>query len=521
MSWSPNITESRGPEHSTPSELALSDLVCYKHSIPPGLEATDTRLLRRQESSASTRIAMKVTRRELMIGAGGFVGAFLLGESVMGATMLKHSRPGLRTTRKRRAARKSRAVERVRPVDAGPLSGAKLYDDVITYYNLGEHRTASDVDLRTSRWLADQLRAAGLQATFQTFGLRQFFLRQSRLSIDDKPIRCFPLWYPRSTGSSPINAPLVVHDKNARRQTLPGKIAVVNFPFDAGPAITERSGYAEIIQAAAKAGASAVVAITEGATKEIIALNSPAGSEPWPVPVVLAGERDAQVLVRAAASAKGASLLLDGFDDQDAAARNVIARLNRGKDLIVVSTPQSGWFRCAAERGPGIALFLGLARWASRRPSGSSFLFVSTSGHELGGLGMRAFLKELAPAPGRVLCWLHLGAGIAAYSWEETATGWKRLQEPDSRRSLMSSSNLVPLLTTTFAGLAGLTPTTDRALGEFEFILKAGYRTFGIAAGHRFHHTPADSPEMTGPEILEPVGGALVNALEAIEAARL
>jgi hypothetical protein len=235
------------------------------------------------------------------------------------------------------------------------------------------------------------------------------------------------------------------------------------------------------------------------------------------VPVVLVGERDAALLTSAASSGARASLLLDGVDDRNATARNVLARLDRGKDLIVVSTPQSGWFRCAAERGPGIALFLGLARWASRRSSGPSFLFVSTSGHELGGLGMRAFQRELAPQPNRVMCWLHLGAGIAAYPWEETATGWKRLLEPDSRRYLMSSPELVPLLTTTFAGQPGLTPTTGRAVGEFDFMLKAGYRTFGIAAGHRFHHTPADSPEMTGPQILEPIGRALIQTLETIE----
>ncbi len=457
---------------------------------------------------------MRITRRDLLRGAGSFVSAFLLGDSVMSAARRKHSR---RLSRRKRAVRKTRDVKSVRVADAGPLSGAKLYEDVIAYYNLGEHRTASDADLRTSQWLAGELRAAGLQATFQTFGLRQFFLRQSRFSIGGKPIRCFPLWFPRSTGSSPITAALAVHDKSAGPRSLQGKIAVVRFPFDARAAVSEGSGHVEVIASAAKAGASAVVAITEGATKEIIALNSPAGAEPWPIPVVLAGERDESVLMAAAGSGEKASLLLDGNDDHEARARNVIARLDRGKDLIVVSTPQSGWFRCAAERGPGIALFLGLARWASRRPSGSSFLFVSTSGHELGGLGMRAFQKDLAPPPGRVLCWLHLGAGIAAYSWEETAMGWKRLQEPDSRRYLMTSPDLAPLLTTTFAGLPGLTQATGRAVGEFEFMIKAGYRTFGIAAGHRFHHTPADSPEMTGPEILEPVGRALLNSLEAIE----
>ncbi len=85
--------------------------------------------------------------------------------------------------------------------------------------------------------------------------------------------------------------------------------------------------------------------------------------------------------------------------------------------------------------------------------------------------------------------------------WPKAARG------AGSKRILMASRELVPVLNTSFAGLPGLTPTVDRAVGEFELLLKPGYRAFGIAAGHRFHHTPADSPEMTGPEILEPAGG--------------
>ena len=444
---------------------------------------------------------MRVTRREMLCGAAS-LGAALLGESVLGA-------PKRRRPRKRRSAKPRRAV------DAGPLSGAKLYTDVISYYNLGEHRTASEVDLRTSQWMLEQLRTAGLKATFQTFHLRQFSIRQTRFTINEKPIRAFPLWFPRSTGL--INAELALSESSSKPESLRSKIALVTFPASAGAAMEEGSIHSRIILAAAKSGAMAVVAVTESPTKEIIGLNSPADVEPWPIPVVLVGQRDETVLRAAAHSKTKASLEIDGVDNLDALAKNVIARAEHGKDLIVVSTPQSGWFRCAGERGPGIALFLGLARWASRRSSGSSFLFVSTSGHELGGLGMRAFLKELAPGPERVLCWVHLGAGIATYTWEETQTGLRRLREPDSRRLLMSRPDLVPLLTTTFAGQPGLTPNVDRAVGEYEFMLKAGYRVFGIAAGHRFHHTPADSPAMTGPEILEPVGRALIKTLEAVE----
>jgi len=447
---------------------------------------------------------MRVTRRELLYGAGSFAGAVLLGENVVGAAH-------------RRRPRGRRAADTQRADDFGPLSGVKLYEDVIAYYNLGEHRTATEVDQRTSEWLIERFRAAGLKATFQSFSLRQFFVRQTRLKIADKSIRAFPLWFPRSTGPDPINGTMAILDKSAEQGLLRGKLVLVKFPAEAVATTLKGSIQSRLIDEAAKAGAAAVVAVTESATKEIVALNSPAGAEPWPIPVVLVGARDEPALTAAARLSAKASLLVDGEDDADAKAKNVIARVDRGKDLIVVSTPQSGWFRCAGERGPGIALFLGLARWASRRPSGASFLFVSTSGHELGGLGMRAFLKELAPTADRVLCWIHLGAGIATYAWEETASGPNRLQEPDSRRTLMSSPDLVPLLKTTFAGLAGLTPTVERAVGEFEFMLKAGYRSFGIAAAHRFHHTPADSPEMTGPEILEPVGRALVKTVEAIE----
>lgn len=445
---------------------------------------------------------MKITRRQWLYGAAGF-GALLLCESAMGAPKQKRRR------RKRRAAKPRRVV------DVGPLSGAKLYADVISYYNLGEHRTASEVDLRTSQWMLEQLRTSGLKATFQSFPLRQFSIRQTRLSINDNPIRAFPLWFPRST--SLINAELALSESNNLPELLQSKIALVTFPASAGAAMQEGSIHSRTILAAAESGAMAVVAVTESPTKEIIALNSPAGAEPWPIPVVVVGQRDEAVLKAAAHSKTKASLEIHGVDNLDAVAKNVIARMAHGKDLIVVSTPQSGWFRCAGERGPGIALFLGLARWASRRTSGPSFLFVSTSGHELGGLGMLAFLKELAPRPERVLCWVHLGAGIATYTWEETQTGLKRLREPDSRRLLMSRRDLVPLLTTTFAGQPGLTPNVDRAVGEYEFMLKAGYRVFGIAAGHRFHHTPADSPAMTGPEILEPVGRALIRTVDALE----
>src|SRR5689334_19493198 len=131
---------------------------------------------------------MRVTRRDWLRGVGKAAGAVLL---FGGAVSASHKK------RKSRARAKSKS----RVVDTTPLSGSKMYEDLIAYYNLGEHRTASEADRRTSQWMMDQLRAAGLRTAIQAFSLRQFFPRRTHLTINDRSIRSFPLWFPHSTGS--------------------------------------------------------------------------------------------------------------------------------------------------------------------------------------------------------------------------------------------------------------------------------------------------------------------------------
>jgi len=414
----------------------------------------------------------------------------------------------------RRNKRKAKRASRPAPSPAGPISGDSLYRDLITYYNLGEHRTASPGDQKTSDWLASELRKSGMKTSFQQFSLRQFSLRRADLVVEGKSVAGFPLWPPRATGADPIVAPLIEYHPSGR---LTGSIALISFPFDARASVFKGSRQTELILAAAKLGAKAVVAVTQGPAGEIIAQNVLPDAMPWPIPVLLAPARN-EPLLRAAAERKAtASVLIDGSEDSMATARNVIGRLGRGGKLIVISTPQSGWFRCAGERGPGVALWLGLARWIRKNPSDVSYVFVSTSGHELGGLGIKAFLASEAPPHKNVLAWLHLGAGIATWKWQQTDRGMARTREVDSNRLLMCSPALVPELTPIFADLPGLKQVSSQAVGEYRDIAAAGYRTIAIAAAHMFHHTPADSPEVTSPELLEPVATALVKTLIALE----
>jgi hypothetical protein len=110
----------------------------------------------------------------------------------------------------------------------------------------------------------------------------------------------------------------------------------------------------------------------------------------------------------------------------------------------VISTPSSGWFHCAGERGPGIAIWLALARWSSHRESTVRYTFVASSGHEIGEQGMRSFLASQAPRPSEVDIWLHLGASIAARG--------------TTRRLMTNRREWLPVLTRNFRPFADLQP---------------------------------------------------------------
>ncbi len=386
--------------------------------------------------------------------------------------------------------------------------GKTLQEDVETYCGFGEHRTGSEADLRTVSWLKTRLRDLGYDTLRQPFPVRQFFPRKSWVDAGDGRIAAFPLWFPQPTGRAPLAGKLRAFPSDDFSH---GDIALIRLAHQRGGAMMAE--HEDAVLDAADGGAAAVVAIAEHPTGEIVAFNAPGDPRPWPMPVLLAGERDAQRLDAAAAEGRAVSLLLDG-DWKTVAAKNIVGRREGDGPLLVVSTPVSGWFRCGGERGPGVALWLALAEWAVKENLPA--VFVGTSGHELGMRGMSAFLHEQAPRPDDVDCWLHLGAGVAAWDWVDGADGeLEQVKHSDSRRLLMTSDDLANVIPPVLAGEPGLEPVTGQAVGEMGQVLARGYRSFGIAGAHRHFHTPADGPQMTGPELLEPMAKLLVAAIDA------
>ena len=398
------------------------------------------------------------------------------------------------------------------------LSGDSLYQDVVTYAKFGDHRTATQGENQTTEWMAERLKACGLEVSLQSFPVDTFFVHELRLTVDSRPVECFPLWLPYWTGPRPVIAPLAPLEADG--DMLRDRIALIKPSFSFGALPYSYEGNDAAIHAAAQAGALSALVISNGPSGEIHAYNAPAGTERWPLPVALVPRREEADLLAAAERGAEVSLLLDGKDEWQIEARNVVGTLERGSDLVVVSTPKSGWFTCAGERGPGVALFLALARWASQRDSETSYMFDANTDHEAGGTGIRHFMEDFAPPPDRVLAWIHLGANIATWSWDETTTGLARRSRPEEYRVVCDNEGLVPLLNTALAGLPGLEPRVGRGLGEMRLVIQTGYRGFGVNGGpYRYFHTPDDKPDVaTAPELLEPMAAALTRALELLEA---
>ncbi len=369
------------------------------------------------------------------------------------------------------------------------MTGEFLFNDVKAYSALGEHRTAGKVDRDTSVWLSKQLEAFGFTSKVIPFRVRQFQFDSARLTANGRSIPCFPLWPPRSTGPEPLRSTIA-------RGSTKGRIAIARLPK--GGALTP--AHIAIIRPLIDAGASAILGVTPSESGELVALNVAANAEPWPVPVLLVGPAE-EMNLRGAIEV---SISIQGRDEPAAEAFETVGEIGMGKRRIVISTPSSGWFHCAGERGPGIAIWLALARWASHRESIARFTFVASSGHELGEQGMHNYLAKQAPRPDAVDVWLHLGASIAARG--------------TTRRLMTNRREWLPLLTRNFKSLGDLNPEEPEEIpGELAQLAKLGYRCFGIAGGHPLFHSPGDLPFTTSAAMLEPVGQALLRTIADLE----
>lgn len=379
------------------------------------------------------------------------------------------------------------------------------------YQGFGDKASGGPGDIACGAWLEAELTALGFTCQRQTFDAPAYE-GGATLTCGAASAELIPQASVVPTPASGVSGPLYLAGPD---RSGPG-IALIVLPHARWSTVV--GAIEKRVNAALKAGASAVVIVTTGPTGEALALNAPIDRALFDRPVAVLAPKDSEPFVLAAAGGDTAMLRMAGRSFRRPAF-NVTATLKRGAARsLVISTPRSGWFGCAGERGSGLAVYLMLVRWAARAKLPVDIALVATSGHEYENGGGEHFIQELAPKPGRTALWLHLGANVAARDWHERGAQLAPLPSADPQRFLLASPPLMASAKAAFAGLPGLEQVYPadpaQAAGELGNILRAGYDpAIGIFGSHRFHHARADDLRCVSASLVPPVADAFAKVI--------
>ncbi len=386
---------------------------------------------------------------------------------------------------------------------AGRSDEAEAQRVLEAYQSFGDKASGGPGDTVSGEWLEGELRAMGYACLRQTYDVPAYE-GEALLTCGTATADLIPQAIVLPTSASGVSGPIYVAG--------PGKggagVALVILPHARWSSIVGAIG--QRVTAAFNAGAGAVVVVTTGPTGEALALNAPPDKSRFKGPVAVMAPKDAGPFLRAAERGEMATLRMPGRSFRRPAF-NVTATLKTGAaKTLVISTPRSGWFGCAGERGSGMAAYVLLVGWAARAKLPVDIALISTSGHEYENAGGERFIHELAPKPDQTALWVHLGANVAARDWHERGAALTPLPSADPQRFMLASPALLPAAQSAFAGLPGLEQPYPadpaQAAGELGNILRAGYNpAIGIFGGHRFHHARADDLRCVSPALIPPV----------------
>ena len=239
---------------------------------------------------------------------------------------------------------------------------------------------------------------------------------------------------------------------------------------------------------------AAIVAVTHGRQPGLCPSNADDFLEPFGPPVLQVSSEEVRWL-NAQADLGVQAHLIAHVARTAVTADNVTVTLPGSQPALppfVVMTPRSGWYTCASERGGGIACWLEIMRGLRTERLARSVLFVASSGHELGHLGIDAYISRRSGLVATATGWLHLGANIGAAT-DPAFT----VQASDDG----NEGRLVEALSA--AGLAATrrNPRGTVPAGEAEAVHRGGGRYASVIGGNVLFHHPGDR----GAAVVDPI----------------
>ena len=357
------------------------------------------------------------------------------------------------------------------------------------YEEQGFHRTGTAVDELSAQWLAGEIRQIGLAPTLEDFPLSRVDPVSASLTVNGRTIEGLPLFDGGFTSAEGISGPLGALNSDA-------PIGFCESPPNA-------QGAGALGEARRSNRHQAIVVVTRGARPGFCPSNADSFLHPFGPPVLQVASEDAAPLADCAR--QGAKVLLTAQAERtQAQAFNVVtavAGTDKSLAPLVVMTPRSGWWSCASERGGGLACWLEIMRAMRDARPARDVLFVASSGHELGHIGLDAFIARREGLVAAARAWIHLGANIGAAQ----GPGNHLQASDDAMESVLAAAM-------TQAGLAidGRLPRGAVPRGEAFNVHRGGGRFISIIGSNDLFHNTADrGADVINLSVIERFAGAL------------
>ena len=340
----------------------------------------------------------------------------------------------------------------------------------------GNHRTGTRVDQVSAEWLANEVRQSGAEPSLEPFTLNRLDPQPCYLRIGDRRIDGVPLFDAGLTGAEGVRGrlgPLGSDAEIGLAETTPFRVYEPD-------GTEERNEVAE----ARQSGHKAIVLLTRGSRPGLFLINAGTFAKPFGPPALQVSSVESDWLKEQAQTRAAATIVVHA-KRTTARAFNVTSKISGRKPNlapIVLMAPRSGWWQCASEQGSRMACWLEAMRVLAHGHPARSCFFVALTGHELGYLGIDAYLKGRSDLIKGAHAWIFFGSSIG---------------EPRQPNLIHASDDALERWTVAAMEKEGLTVNTQathgsKARGETGAVQQGGGRFVTVACGSDVFHNVAD-----------------------------
>ncbi len=353
-------------------------------------------------------------------------------------------------------------------------SPSALKANLIHYDLLGPHRTGSAGDEATINWLFQFIGAYTRDIRLDSYVFNKIDHYMVELDGGDDQYTAMPLFDSVSAGAKFIEGRVgfvgdicdIVLLKSPPHYSLPGGDALL--------ALRNQHNH------------KAIVVVTDGQhigfKPGLSPINASYYEKPLAPPVL---QLSSTVWPQVSSLAKSRQLITVNMDIdyKESRSSNIVATIKGSNTLLkplVVMTPLTGWWHCASERGGGIAIWLELIKYVATLNLERTIIFLGSTGHELGHLGLKSVLASGALSS--VHAYLHIGAAFCGHN------AFLHLQTSSDSLSVQASH----IMKTYGIQVNKASSAPDSVVGEIKDVISTGVPYISLSGVNPWFHNKLD-----------------------------